>query len=99
LKALEILIEAFEALRPESGKRHYPVVDGLEPIAVQGIESLLPCPTHLDQADLLEDPQVLGRLRLLDSQGAGEVVDRAFPTLEQVEDLASPRLRDGVEDI
>ena len=74
-------------------------MDGFQALAGQGVEALLSRGAHADQADLLQNRQVLGRLRLGDPQQPGDIVDRALALGDQVKNLPAARFRDRVEGI
>ena len=99
LQFIEIVGQAIEALVPEALVRLHPVVDGFEPLAGQRVQPLLPRDPHADQADLAQDAQMFGSLRLGDPQQPGDIVDRALALGDQVKDLPPARFRDRVEGI
>src|SRR5207249_4308528 len=96
---VEVLGQAIEALVPEPLEGLDPVVNGLEPSAVEPVESLPPRTAHADQAHLAQNPQVLGDLGLRDVERIDDVVDGLLALSEQVEDLPPPGFGDGVEDV
>src|SRR4051794_5763481 len=92
-------VELREPLRPRVGVGRDPVVNGLEGRPVEPVEALAARVADVDHADLAEDTQVLGHLRLRDAERAHEVVDRPLAAGQHVEDRAAPRLRHRVERI
>ena len=76
-----------------------PIVNGLEPFAIEAIQPLLSHLLHRDEFDLSQDPQVLGDLRLLEVEQRGHLVHRPLASGEQGEDTAALWLRDRVEDV
>jgi hypothetical protein len=74
-------------------------MDGLEGVAVEPVEPLSSFISHIDRSHFTEHPQVLGHLRLSQPEQAHQVVHRALPVGEGIEDLSAPGLGHRVERI
>jgi hypothetical protein len=99
VELVEKFIQRVEPRTPRSLVGLDPVVNGLEPLAVQPIDPLPPDPANEHETDLSEDAEVLRDLGLSEAEARDEVVDRSLALREEVEDLAPARLGHGVEDI
>lgn len=74
-------------------------MDGLNPTSVEPVNALSALLSAVDEANLVQDPEVLGGCRLLQPERYGYFPGRATPSLEAAQDLAALRLGDGVERI
>src|SRR5215217_6969094 len=74
LEVLEHIVEAVEPLRPHPLEAGHPVVDGLERLPVDPVQALTSLVSHADRSHLSEHPQVLGDLRLGQSELGHQVV-------------------------
>jgi hypothetical protein len=58
-------------------------MDRSEAFPVQGVEALLTSAAHTDEADLSQDPKMLGGLRLLEAQRFGDAGDALWRGRDQ----------------
>jgi hypothetical protein len=72
-------------------------VDRLQAPGVEAVDTLPALAADPDEADLTQDPQVLGDLRLRDADPLDQVRDRPLTAGEQVQDLPPAGLGHRVE--
>src|SRR5262249_55729898 len=96
---VEQVVESIEALVPAPLVARDPVVNGFERSSVQPVHPLPPLLAHPHEPHLSEHAQVLRYLWLSELELRDEIVYRLLAAREHVEDLAPPRLGDGVERI
>ncbi len=65
----------------------------------EAVESLVAGLAGLDNVLIAEDGQVLGGIRLLDSDLLAELTDGHFAQVEALDDGDSGRVREGLEDL
>jgi hypothetical protein len=99
LEFLQHGVQPVEALRPRSLVGLHPVMDGLERTAVDPVQALPAVVADVYRSDQAQHPQMLGHLRLSESERAHQVVDGALASAQDVEDLAPPRFGDRVEHV
>src|SRR5262245_61779887 len=74
-------------------------MDRLETPTVQSVQAPLPRASHTHQANLPQNPQMLGDLRLLETQRHDNIVHRPLPFVQQAKDLASLGFCNCVENV
>src|SRR5436190_14725122 len=97
LELLQHRVEARVAPLPRLLEPAHPVVDGLQRLAVDGVDPPAPLVADAHEADLAQYPQMLGYLRLRKAEVNDEVVHRPLIPGEGLEDLPPSRLRHRVE--
>jgi Nitrile hydratase beta subunit, N-terminal len=91
--------ELLEAVGPQALVPLHPVVDRLERSPVQPVQPSAAVLADVHGTDLAQDAEVLGYLRLRETELADEVVDGLLAVGEHVENLAPARLGYRVERI
>src|SRR5579864_7197186 len=86
-------------MAPEAFEAGGPLMHGPDRVRVGPIEHLAALPTHVDEADIAQNAQVLGDGGLLEAHGIDDLADRAFFEREVVQDIAAARFGDSVESV
>jgi hypothetical protein len=93
------MLDAAELVLPEPFKCASPFMQRLNGLGVGPVEHLAAVPTDMDQADVPQDPEMLGDGRLLQLQEGHDGADRTLLQGKIAEYLATPRLCNGVEGV
>src|SRR5438445_3418087 len=93
------VVELLESLLPRAAVRRQPVVELLQGLRAQAVDTLLRQRTHLDEPGFAQDAKVLGDLRLPQPKPVGDLPHRARLAAEQLDDLAPVRLGESAEDL
>src|SRR5688572_24786936 len=70
---------------------------GTQALGVGAIHDVPPLPPRRDQSHLAQDLKVLGHRRLIELHGRHNLAHRSFLAGEELEDVAAPRLGNGIE--
>jgi hypothetical protein len=92
-------LEGIEAPGPKLAVRREPGVDLGKRFGAQAVAPALRGHPDGDQARFAQHAEVLGDGRLAEVHLLDEVADRPFALAQQIEDGASPRLREHVESV
>src|SRR5688572_16669219 len=71
-------------------------MDGTQALGVGAIHDVPPVPPRRDQSHLAQDLQVLGHRRLIEFHGRHNLAHRSFLAGEEFENVAAPRLGNGI---
>src|SRR5215475_10952691 len=99
LEFLEVVVHAIQPLVPRLLVFGQPLVERSKARGLQAVEPTTPLRPAGDEPDLAEHPQVLRDLRLGHREVVHDRADRLLASDQRVEDLATVRLGDCVEDI
>jgi hypothetical protein len=88
---VEVGLQRVEPVTPGGPVRSQPLIDLPERLGPEPVPAPLAVGSHLDQARLAQDPQVLGHPRLAEAQFRGQVADRPLAAAEQIEDAPPVR--------
>ena len=75
------------------------VLHGTDALVLQLVDPARPLRTLLDESRILEQAEVTGHGRPADGECGGDLVDRHVGVAQQVQDLAPPRIPQGLERI
>ena len=89
--------EVVEAGSPHEAVGREPLVEVAQRVRPYSIDAPLGIRSHLDQARLAQDPQVLGNRGLAHPQGDDELADRALGLPQEIEDSSPVGLREDLE--
>jgi hypothetical protein len=94
---VEMAGEVVEAGSPHAPVRGEPLVDRPQGFRSHAVETPLGIAADLDETRLAEDPQMLGDGRLAQLELLDKLPDGTLAGAQQIEDLATVRLRDDLE--
>src|SRR5690349_11629867 len=97
LELLEELVHLGESVVPDPAVAFEPVVQLAQRLRTELVEPLLRARLHVDEAGLLEHAQVLRHLGLRELEALADVVHRARPGEQQLDDAKPTRLGEGGE--
>ena len=94
---VEVGAEAIEVRLPHPAVRRQPVVELDQRFDAQAVPAAWPVYPHGHEPGVAQHPEVLGRQRLGEPGGIGELTDEVLAAAEAVEDRSPDRLRQHLE--
>ena len=86
-------------MAPEALEGFGPLMQRTNSFSVGAIEHAAAVAAHVDQADLAEDAEMLGDGGLFKPERVHDVTDWTLPKSQKGQNLAPPRLGNGVESV
>src|SRR5437773_2534262 len=96
---LRVCFDAPELPAPVLREHPAPVVNRAKCRCIRSVQDSLAVPSDGDEADLPKHLQVLRRRRLLHLEGVGDIADRSLLCGNELENVTTARLRNGIERI